>query len=209
MNKIAIALIASLFVLLLAGCGSPSTQGEAGVPVEEPAGNNEFPARDPSTPLTVGEKGTLTLGNAVDVNLQLLREGGEPLYELPVKPNTVIDPEVLFTIQVIEVDLPKDLAEKYVAVGRTAFELHAVEETGYGFALKPRLTIHFTQEDLDAARDAGATLEPLRDSLIVLYKEQRSPKWAVQTSLSVDEAAGTVVASNIAGAGAWRLAARR
>jgi len=92
-------------------------------------------------------------------------------------------------------------------VGSTALELHAVQESGYGFALKPLLTIHYTQEELAAAAAQGATVEPLKGNLIVLYKEQRSPKWVAQTSVTVNEAARTVVVSNIAGAGAWQLVA--
>ena len=141
--------------------------------------------------------------------MQVQREGGELLYELPIKQNTVIDPDTAFTIQVLEVEWPEELAEKYVPVGSTALELHAAHETGYGFALKPLLTIHYTQNELDAAQAQGATLEPLKGNLIVLYKEQRSPKWVAQTSVTVDADAGTVVVSNIAGAGAWRLVAKK
>jgi hypothetical protein len=209
MKKIALALIVSLLALLLMGCGGPTTQEETAAPVKEPAGSDQFPARDANTPLEVGDKGTITLGNAISADLQVQREGGEPLYELPIKQNTVIDPKVAFTVQVFEADLPKDLADRYVAVGSTAFELHAAEETGYGFALKPQLTIHYSQEELDAAKAAGATLDPLKGNLVVLYKEQRSPRWAAMTTVAVDEAAGTIVASNIAGAGAWRLAAKK
>jgi hypothetical protein len=209
MNKIGLVLIGSLLALLLMGCGGPATEGEADAPAEEPAGSDEFPARDANAPLKVGEKGTVTLGNTIDVKLQAQREGGEPLFELPIKPNTVIDPEVTFTVQVIETELTEDLADKYVAVSSTAFELHAVEETGYGFALKPQLTIHYSQEELAAAEAAGATLAPLQGNLVVLYKEQRSPKWVAMTTVAVDEAAGTAVVSNIAGAGAWRLVAKK
>ena len=97
----------------------------------------------------------------------------------------------------------------YVAVGPYALELHAAEETGYGFALKPLLTIHYSAAELEAAKGAGASLDVLKGNLIVLYKEQRSPKWVPQTSVSIDESAGTVVVSNIAGAGAWRLVAKK
>jgi hypothetical protein len=44
---------------------------------------------------------------------------------------------------------------------------------------------------------------------VVLYKEQRSPKWVAQTSVSVDKEANVVTVTNIAGAGAWRLAAKK
>ena len=209
MRRIALALILSVLALLLLGCGSPSTEGEAPPQAEEPAASDEFPARDVNTPLLVGEKGTIILGTAQNVNLQVQREGGEPLYELPIKQNTVIDANTAFTIQVLEVDLPQELAEQFVAVGNTALELHVANETGYGFALKPLLTIHYSQDELDNAQAQGATLDPLKGNLIVLYKEQRSPKWVAQTSVTVNEDASTVVVSNIAGAGAWRLVAKK
>jgi hypothetical protein len=110
---------------------------------------------------------------------------------------------------VIEAELDEELIEQYVPVGNTALELHVVQETGYGFALKPLLTIHYTQEELDAAQAQGASLEPLKGNLIVLYKEQRSPKWVAQTSVTVNADENTVIVSNIAGAGAWRLVAKK
>jgi hypothetical protein len=209
MHKIALALILSTLALLLLGCGGPSVEGETVVPVEEPAGSDEFPTRDGNTPLTVGEKGTVILGNAQGADLQVQRANGQLLYELPIKPNTVIDPDTAFTIQVIEPELPEDLAETYVPVGSTALELHAAQESGYGFALKPQLTIHYTQEELDAAQAQGANLDPLKGNLVVLFKEQRSPRWSLQTSVTVNEGAQTVVVSNIAGSGAWRLVAKK
>jgi hypothetical protein len=209
MRKIALALILSLLACLALGCSGTSAEKEADVPTEEPAGSAEFPARDANAPLTVGEKGTVILGGTEDANLQVQRADGQPLYELPIKPNTVIDPDTAFTIQVVEPELPEDLASQYAVVGTTALELHAVKETGYGFALKPLLTIHYNQEELDAARAQGATLEPLKGNLVVLFKEQRSPRWSLQTSVTVNEEANTVVVSNIAGAGAWRLVARK
>ena len=209
MKRIALALILSVLALLLLGCGSPSNEGEAPPQDQEPAASDEFPARDANTPLTVGEKGTIILGTAQDASLQVQREGGEPLYELSIKQNTVIDPNTAFTIQVLDVDLPQELAEQFVAVGNTALELHVANETGYGFALKPELTIHYLQEELDAAQGQDAMLDPLKGNLVVLYKEQRSPRWAAMTTVAIDEDAGTVTVSNIAGAGAWRLAAKK
>ncbi len=120
-----------------------------------------------------------------------------------------VDPDTAFTIQVIEGELPAELSEQYAAVGNTVLELHVANETGYGFALKPLLTIHYNQEELNEAQGQGATLDPLKGNLIVLYKEQRSPKWVAQTSVTVNEDANTVVVSNIAGAGAWRLVAKK
>jgi len=209
MRKIALSIILSLLALLLLGCGGPSAEGEVDTPPEQAAGSDEFPAFDASAPLTVGQKGTVILGTTEQVNLQVQRTDGTMLYELPIKPNAVIDPNTPFTIQVLESELPEDLAAQYVAIGSTALELHAVQETGYGFGLKPLLTIHYTQDELDAARSQGANLDPLKGNLIVLYKEQRSPKWVPQTSVTVNEAAGTVVISNIAGSGAWRIVAKK
>jgi hypothetical protein len=205
-----IALVLALSAVLLLGCGRPGEDAAGGEPAAgaEPASAG-FPDRDPAQPLAVGERGTITLTNDRDYTLQVQTAGGDPLYVLPIKKNTVIDPNVPFTIQTFEAGLPDDLAERYVAVGPYALELHAAQETGYGFALKPLLTIHYAPAELDAAKASGASLDVLKGNLIVLYKEQRSPKWVPQTSVSVDEAAGTVTVSNIAGAGAWRLVARK
>ena len=199
-----------LVAVLLAGCGGQA--GEAGAAVAPPGdvpGDDEFPAHDPAQPLIVGQGGTVTLTNDRDDTLRVLRADGEPLFVLPIKKNAVIDPNVPFTIRTIEEDLPEELAGAYVSVGTYAIELHAARETGYGFALKPLLTIHYTAAELDAAREAGASLDALKGNLIVLYKEQRSPRWVPQTSVTVDEGASTVTVSNIAGAGSWRLVARR
>jgi hypothetical protein len=208
MNKVTLILVLSMLAALLLGCGSPSP-GQEPEEAQEAAGIDGFPARDVDTPLTSGEKGTVILGTTETANLVVQRADGSPLYELPIKPNTVIDPDTPFTIQVIEPELPEDLAEQYAPVGTTALELHAAQETGYGFALKPLLTIHYTQQELDAAQAQGATVEPLKGNLIVLYKEQRSPRWVPQTSITVNEAANTVVVSNIAGSGAWRVVAKK
>jgi hypothetical protein len=204
-----IALALALSAVLLLGCGRPADDagGESAAGAESTSAG--FPDRDPDQPLAVGEQGTITLTNDRDYTLQVQQASGDPLYALPIKKNTVIDPNVPFTIQTFEASLPEDLAERYVAVGPYALELHAAQETGYGFALKPLLTIHYSPDELDAAKAAGASLDVLKGNLIVLYKEQRSPKWVPQTSVSVDEAAGTVTVSNIAGAGAWRLVAKK
>jgi hypothetical protein len=196
-------LVLALAIVLLAGCGGNASDAS---PAQA---TGSLPVRDPAQPLTVGEQGTVTLTNDRDDTLQVLRADGAPLFALPIKENTVIDPDVPFTIRTIERDLPEDLVDTYVAVGSYAFELHAAQETGYGFAFKPLLTIHYSQAELDAAREAGASLDVLKGNLIVLYKEQRSPKWVPQTSVSVNEDAGTVTVSNIAGAGAWRLVAKK
>ena len=210
MRKIALALILALLALLLLSCGQAAvSETEEKAPVEEPSGSDEFPPHDASEPLTVGDQATIMLGTGTDVNLLIQRADGQVLYELPIKSNTVIDPNTAFTVRTFEFGIPEELADQYVAVGSTALELHAALETGYGFALKPNLTIHYSQEELDAAQAEGANLDPLKGNLLVLYKEQRSPRWAVQTTVSIDEEAGTVVISNIAGAGAWRLVAKK
>jgi hypothetical protein len=200
----------ALVALLLLGCGrSTGDVGEGSQPAETGAGSGDFPAREAGQPLTVDEQGTITLTNDRDDTLQVTRADGTSLFVLPIKKNAVIDPNIPFTIQALQVEVPEDLAAGYVPVGEYALELHAAQETGYGFALKPLLTIHYTAAELDAARAAGASLDVLKGNLIVLYKEQRSPKWVPQSSVSVNETAGTVTVSNIAGAGAWRLVAKK
>jgi hypothetical protein len=209
-RKIALTLVLALLALLLLGCGqAPAPETEEQAPVEEASGSAEFPARDPSDPLTVGEKATIILGTGSDISLLVQRADGQTLFELPIKSNTVIDPNTAFTVQTFEVGVPEELADQYVAVGGMALELHAAQESGYGFALKPNLTIYYTQEELDAARAEGANLDPLKGNLLVLYKEQRSPRWAVMTTVSINEASSAVIISNIAGAGAWRLVAKK
>jgi hypothetical protein len=101
------------------------------------------------------------------------------------------------------------MATDYAAVGTRVFELHAAEDTGYGFALKPLLAIHYNPDEIEAAQEEGASVDPLKGNVIVLYKEQRSPKWVPQTSVTVDEDAQTATISNIAGAVAWRLVAKK
>jgi hypothetical protein len=207
-HTIRVALVLALAGLLLLGCGSPDAGTEMDSP-EQDAGSEEFPLRDANEPLTAGEKGTIVLRNDQAAQVRVLHEDGAPLYELPIKQSTVIDAEVPFTLQTIEPELSEELAAKYVPVGTLALELHAVKDTGYGFALKPLLTIHYTDAELDQAREQGAALDSLKGNLIALYKEQRAPKWVPQTSVTVNEDERTVVVSNIAGSGAWRLVAAR
>jgi hypothetical protein len=205
-HTIKVALVLALAAFLLLGCGRSNATPEADSP-EQDAGSDEFPLRDANEPLTVGEQATIVLSNDQAAEIRVLREDGETLYKLPIKQSTVIDAEVPFTLQTIEGALSEELAAKYVPVGTLAMELHAVQDTGYGFALKPLLTIHYTDAELDQAREQGATLDPLKGNLIALYKEQRAPKWVPQTSVTVNEDERTVVVSNIAGSGAWRLVA--
>lgn len=189
--------------ILLWGCGASNEPGE--VTPEAASGSSAFPVRDPSEAFAVEEKGTVTLTNDQAYTIEVQRASGEPLYELSFKKNGVIDPSVAFTVQTVPFELPEELAGQYVAVGDRAFELYAANEPGYGFALRPELKVYYTDEEIAQATEAGAALESVSGNVLVLYQEQRSPKWVPQTSVSVDEAGKVVTVSNIAGAGAWML----
>jgi hypothetical protein len=198
-----------LVAAMLAGCG-----GDQGGP-EEPSspekgegGSEDFPAKDPAQPFAIGEKGTVTLANDQTYEIQVQRGSGEPLFLFSIKKSGVIDPQVTFTVQTIQVDMPEELAASYVPLEQVAFEMHVVGESGYGFALRPKIQFFFGPE-IAAAKEKGAALEPLKGNLIVLYKEQRAPKWVPQTSVSVDEAGKVVTLSNVAGSGAWWLVAKK
>lgn len=204
----ALALILAA-VLAWTGCSS-SPPGSATPPQEstEETGTGA-PTRDPSQPFAVSEKGTVTLTNGQAYDIVVQREDRTPLFDFSLKKGAIVDPSVQFTIQTPEVDVPEELASSYVQVGSYAFEMHVAGETGYGFALRPTLTIYYADAEIEAARQAGASLDTLKGNLIVLYKEQRAPKWVPQTSVSLDQEAKTVTVTNVAGAGAWRLAARK
>jgi hypothetical protein len=105
--------------------------------------------------------------------------------------------------------MPEEYADQFVPVGDHAFELHAAEDQGYGFALRPKLQIYVTDAEISAATEAGASLDTLKGNLTILYQEQRSPKWVPQTSISVDQETKIVTVSNVAGAGAWMLVAKK
>ena len=169
----------------------------------------DFPAKDPAQPFALGERGVVTLGNDQAYDIQVQRETGAPLFVLSMKKSAVIDPSVDFVIRTFEASVPEELADEYAAVGSYALEMHVVEETGYGFALRPKLQIYFADPEIEAAQADGAAMDDVKGSLVVLYKEQRSPKWVAQTSVSVDKETKVVTVSNIAGAGAWRLAAKK
>jgi hypothetical protein len=194
---------------LVLGCGGEEGPAEPPSSEEGGSGSEGFPAKDPAQPFAIDEKGTVTLTNDQTYEIQMQRDSGEPIFAFTIKKNGVIDPEVDFAIQAIQVDMPEDLASDYVPVGQYAFEMHAARESGYGFALRPELRIFFTDQEIEAAKQKGASLAPLKGNLLVLYKEQRAPKWVPQTSISVDEAAKAVTLSNVAGAGAWWLVARK
>jgi hypothetical protein len=196
--------------ILLVGCGpSGDVEGEGSGATVEQSENAGFPAKDPNAPFALDEKGTVTLTNDQAYTIKVQRSGDDPLFALAFKRSGVIDPSVDFTVQTIAFEMSEDLAEKYVPVGERALELHAVQDQGYGFALRPELKIHFTDHEIAAAQEAGAALETLKGSLLILYKEQRSPKWVPQISISVDESARVVTVSNIAASGAWMLAAKK
>jgi len=193
---------------LVLGCGGPATDGGETEPTA-PAGSAEFPAKDPGEPLTLDEKGTVTLARDGTYDIKVLRENGEVLFRLVAKKGTVIDPEIDFTIQALQVDVPEELAGEYVAVGDYAFELLATDEMGYGFSLRPVLEVHINEQELQAAKEAGGSVDTLKGNVVILFKEQRAPRWVTQTSLSWDEAAKIVTVSNIASAGTFRLVAKR
>lgn len=201
-----------VLTLFLAGTLLLGCQAGQDPAVDEPTATaeaQELPVQDPGTPFSLGDQVQVALTNAQAYNLIVQRDNGEPLFGMAFKKTGVIDPSVDFSVQTFPFEMPEDLAQTYVPVGEYAFELHALDEPGYGFSLRPELTIHFTAEEIAAAKEAGAALEPLKGNLLILYKEQRSPKWVPQTSISVDEQAGSVLVSNIAGAGAWTLVAKK
>jgi len=202
-----VTLTLALVAVLLLGCGGGAT--EEGPAVEEPSGSADFPAKDPAEPFALDEKGTVTLTNDQAYTIQVQRADGGPLFSMAFKKNGVIDPAVDFAVQTIAFELPEEYVDQYVPVGDRAFELHATDDQGYGFALRPELKIHVTDEELSAATEAGASLDTLKGNLAILYKEQRSPKWVVQTSVSVDEETKVVTVSNVAGSGAWMLVAKK
>ena len=197
------ALGLALVAVLMLGCGGPKEAD-----VSEGASGEDSPAHDPSQPFALGDTGTVAVTNDQAYEIQVQREDGGLLFVMALKKNAVVDPNVNFGVRTYEAEVPGELASKYVAVGPYAFEMHAVDDTGYGFALRPVLRIYPTEDEIEAAREAGAALDPLKGNLVVLYKEQRSPQWVPQTSVSVDEDTGVVTVDNVAGAGAWRLAAK-
>jgi hypothetical protein len=172
-------------------------------------GSADFPTKDPGQPFALNEKGALTLTNDQAYEIEVQRENGDPLFRFSAKKGAVIDPSVEFTVQTLQANVPEELAARYVAVGAYALEVHIVGETGYGFALKPTIEMFFTDQDIEAAKQNGASLDTFKGNLIVLYKEQRSPRWVPQTIVSIDQEARTVRVSTVAGAGSWRLAARK
>lgn len=193
--------------LVLWGCGASGGSGD--VTPEPESGSTDFPAKDPSAPFALDEKGTVTLTNDQAYTIEVQRASGERLFTLAFKKNGVIDPSVDFTVQTISFEMPEELAGQYVAVGDRALELHAADESGYGFSLRPELKVYYTAEETAQAQEAGASLDAVSGNVLVLYKEQRSPKWVPQTSVSVNEEANSVMVSNIAGAGAWKLVAKK
>ena len=193
---------------LMLGCGSPGG-GEAQPTAEEGGGNADFPAKDPSEPFSLGEKGTVTLTKEQGYDIQVQDESGNPVFRLVAKKGALLESGMDFTVRTFEADVPEELSSQYVPVGAHAFEMYVVEELGYSFSLRPKLEIHFTEQEIEAAKQAGASLETLKGNLIVLYKEQRSPSWRPQMALTWDEEGKIVTVSNLAATGVWRLAAKK
>jgi len=202
-------LAAALVGALLLGCSGPQGNEVSTPDQTEEQGSSEFPAKDPGQPFALSEKGTVTLTNQVAYNIVVQGENGESLFEFSSKVGATVEPSVRFAVQAFEQPVPEELAAKYVAIGSFAMQMHVAGETGYGFALRPTIKIHFTDDEIAAAKQAGASLEALKGNLIVLYKEQRSPQWVPQTSVSVDQDAKMVTVTNVAGSGAWRLVAKK
>jgi len=207
-QRIVWMLSALLAVALLTSCSSGEEPPAAGAVTEQPE-EAELAARDPGEPFGVDEQGIVTLTNDQAYDIRVQRENGEPLFEISFKESGVIDPSVRFAVQTVPFEMPAELTDAYVAVVDRAFELHAVDEQGYGFALRPELKVYFAEDEIAAAQQEGAALDTLQGNLLVLYKEQRSPKWVPQTSVSIDEENNVVTVSNVAGAGAWTLVAKK
>jgi len=202
-----LTLALTLVAVLLFGCGGGAQEETPAI--EEPSGSADFPAKDPAEPFALDEKGTVTITNDQAYTIQVQRADGTNLFTLDFKKNGVIDPTVDFTVQAVPFEIPEEYADQFVPVGERAFELHAADDQGYGFALRPKLQIYVTNAEISAATEAGASLDTIKGNLTILYKEQRSPKWVPQTSISVDEDTKVVTVSNVAGAGAWMLVAKK
>ena len=149
----------------------------------------------------------MTLANEQPTQVTVQRDTGEALFTFIMKKGGIADPEVNVAVETIEPEMPEDLAGDYVPVGQYALQMHAVDETGYGFMLRPRIEFRFTDAEIEAAKGNGASLETLKGNLFILYKEQRSPRWVPQRSVSIDEENNVLTVSNVAGTGAWWLVA--
>ena len=193
---------------LTLGCGSPGTDEGEPEPTAQ-AGSAEFPAKDPTEPFALDEKGTVTLTRDGTYDIQVLRDSGDVLFRLTAKKGTVIDPEADFTIQTLQVDVPEEFVNEYVSVGDHALEMYATDEMGYGFSLRPVLEIHITDQELQAAKEAGGAVDTLKGNVIILFKEQRAPAWRPQKNLIWDEEAKIVTVSDIAASGTFRLVAQK
>ena len=202
-----VTLTLALVAVLLLGCGGGAT--EESPTVEEPSGSADFPVKDPAEPFALDEKGTVTITSDQAYTIRVQRADGTNLFTLDFKKNGVIDPTVDFTVQAVPFEIPEEYADQYVPVGDRAFELYAAADQGYGFALRPKLQIYISDAEISAATEAGASLDTLKGNLTILYKEQRSPKWVAQTSISVDEENKIVTVSDVAGSGAWMLVAKK
>lgn len=196
-----------LVAVLLLGCGGGTTEEDSAV--EEPSGSADFPVKDPAEPFTLDEKGTVTITNDQAYTIQVQRADGTNLFTMDFKKNGVIDPTVDFAVQAMAFEIPEEYADQYVPVGDRAFELHAADDQGYGFALRPKLQIYVSDAEISAATEAGASLDTLKGNLVVLYKEQRSPKWVPQMSIDVNEEDKIITVSDVAGSGTWMLVAKK
>jgi hypothetical protein len=191
---------------LLLGCGSSGSAGDEG-PTEEETSGPDLPLKDPSEPFAIDEQAMVLFAREDPAEVTVQRASGDPLFEFIMKKGGIADEQISVAVQAIQPELDEDLAADYVPVGEYALEMHVVEETGYGFMLRPKIIFHFGDDEIEAAKENGAALDELKGNVLVLYKEQRSPKWVPQRSVSIDEEAKTVTVSNVAGTGAWWLVA--
>ena len=203
-------LILAVVGTMLFGCAAPDESGDGGdLSGSDEAGETggDFPVKDPSKPFALNEKGLITLKSDQPIEITVQRDSGEALFVFAMKSGGIVDPEVDMTVQTIQPEMPEELAEQYVPVGQYALEMHAASETGYGFMLRPKIMFYYTDDEIASAKSNGASLDELKGNLFILYKEQRSPQWVPQKSVSIDSETRMVTVSNIAGTGAWWLVA--
>jgi hypothetical protein len=156
---------------LLVGCGTGGTGagGEGEGTTKEEKGSADFPLKEAGEPFAIDEKGTVLLAREEPAEVTVQRVSGDALFEFIMKKGGIADEQISVTVQVIQPELPEDLAGEYVPVGSYALEMHVVEDTGYGFMLRPKIVVHFDGDDIEAAKESGAALDELKGNVLVLY----------------------------------------
>lgn len=200
------ALTLILIGVLLLGCGG-SKGGEETSTGEEEQSGSDLPVKAAGEPFDIGEEGLVTLYREQPAEIIVQRDSGETVFAFLMKKGGTADDEVRVAVKTFEPELSEEVTESYIPVGQYALQMHAVDETGHGFMLRPKIEFHFTEQEIEQAVANGAALDPLKGNLLILYKEQRSPRWVPQRSVSLDEANGVLTVSNIAGTGSWWLVA--